>query len=321
MSQAPSYSASLEAPASAERREARPVRVRDRLVYAIGRATMSVVNRLPELPAYWLVGAVGRLYFRCSKRRQRYALRYLRNAYPDRSDKELLTLGRVATGNVFKVSLDTMRVIPWLQSGRLSERLDFGGLENSPEEGPFLGLTAHLGSWEVGAIAMAMLRGESHVIARAFRNPLLNDFIMGNRRKAGLFVHPKRGGIKELIKALDRGCVGMQVVDQHQRLRGVRAPVFGQEASCERAAAVLAVRKRYPIFIAAVARVGPGFRFRGFGFEPFYAEVTGDFEADVVRTVTEVNRRLEQLILDHPEQYLWIHNRYRDKPRTDDQAS
>ena len=300
----------------------RPVRVRDRVVYALGRAALFAVNLLPERPAYEIVGAVGRLYFRCSKKRQRYALRFLGNAYPDRSERELLDLGRVATGNIFKVSLDMVRVIPWLEKGRLEERLDFDELHNLPEP-PFLGLAAHLGSWEMAAFAAALLRGETHGIARAFRNPLLNRFIVDNRRRAGFIVHPKRGGIRSLVRALEAGCVGLQAVDQRQRLRGVMAPLFGEMASSERAAAVLALRKGYPMAVGGVVRVGPGFRFRGVLTEPFHVEPTGDFEADVTRVVTEVNRRLEQLILAHPEQYLWIHNRYRDRDKSlqDDQAS
>lgn len=300
--------------------ESRPVRFRDRVVYVISRAVLAGVNMLPERPAYWLVGAVGRLFFRCSKKRQRYALRILRNAYPDRPDGELLKLARVATGNVFKVSLDTVRVIPWLDSGKIEERLDFDELHGLPQP-PFFGLTAHLGSWEMAAISGALLRGETHGIARPFGNPLLNAFICDNRRRAGFNTHPKRGGIRALIRALAQGHVGLQAVDQRQRLRGVRAPFFGEMASCDRSAVALALRKGYPLAVGGVVRVGPGFRFRGVLTEPFRPEPTGDPEADLLRVVTEVNQRLEQLILAHPEQYLWIHNRYRDKPRSHESAS
>ena len=85
---------------------------------------------------------------------------------------------------------------------------------------------------------------------------------------------------------------------------------------------MLALRKGYPISIAGAERIGPGFRFRGMLVDTFYAESTGDREADIVRLTAEVNRRLEQLILRRPEQYLWIHDRYRQsRENRDEQAS
>jgi len=129
-----------------------------------------------------------------------------------------------------------------------------------------------------------------------------------------LFVHPKRGGIRSLVRALERGHVGMQVADQHQRLRGVWVPFFGQLASTERSAAVLSLRHGYPIVVGCSVRVGGGFRFKCEMLPPFTVTPTGDHEADIKRVATEVNRRFEQLILAHPEQYLWIHRRYREVP-------
>lgn len=301
---------------AAERRA--PVRLRHRIVYVAGRAALLAVNLLPEKPAYWAMGAVGRLYFRFAKRRRGYALRMLRNAYGNtRSDAELLRIASTATANVFKVVLDTIRVIPWLRSGRLHERLDFADLHRLPQP-PFIGLTAHLGSWEMAAISGALLRGEAHGIARVFKNPLLNAFILENRRGAGLVIHQRRGGVRALARALEQGHVGLQVVDQHQRLRGVRVPFFGAPASTERSAVVLALRKGYPLVVGAVVRVGSGFRFCGVLADPLPVQPTGDFAADVRRIATEMNRRLEQLVLAHPDQYLWIHNRYRDRPEKAD---
>ena len=110
------------------------------------------------------------------------------------------------------------------------------------------------------------------------------------------------------------GGVGLQVVDQNQRLRGVFAPFFGRIASCERAAVSLALRRGYPIVVGAALRRGCGFRFDLVAAEPFSPQKTGDKQRDLLQAVSEVNRRLEQLIRRAPEQYLWIHDRYRTQP-------
>ena len=67
--------------------------------------------------------------------------------------------------------------------------------------------------------------------------------------------------------------------------------------------------------VGACVRVGSGFRFRLLATPPFRIADTGDQEADVRNAMMEVNRRLEQHIRDHADQYLWIHERYRTKPQ------
>ena len=289
--------------------------------YVAGRAALGAVSMLPERLAYAAAAGLGRLFFRCSKRRQACALRILRNALPEADDRERLRLARIATGNVFKVTIDMVRVGPAIRRGRLHDAIDLGGVPADVPDPPFLAVTAHLGSWEIAGIACAMLKGEAHAIARVFKNPLLQRWLLASREQAGLFIHPKRGGIRGLAAALERGCVGMQVVDQHQRLRGVRVPFFGQLASTERSAAALSLRKGYPIVVGAAVRVGAGFRFKLLSDSPLRVVPSGDHEADVKRVAAEVNRRLERLILAHPEQYLWIHDRYRDAPGTAPAAS
>ncbi|GAB4141923.1 MAG: hypothetical protein Fur0037_08920 [Planctomycetota bacterium] len=285
------------------------------LLYALGRGAVALAALLPERLGYPLAAALGRLYFRCSRRRRRAALSFLGQAFPGMPERERLRLARVATGNVFKVALDVAKLTRLIDRGRdLLEVVDCSGILGRLPDPPFVALTAHLGSWEVAAAAVARLCGEAHGVARVFRNERLQRWMLANRRKAGLHVHPRRGGIRGLARALERGAVGLQAVDQHQRLRGLRVPFFGKEASCERAAASLALRHGYPVLVGFARRQGPGFRFRMVASDPFVPRRTGDRAGDLEVLVREINARLEELIRMAPEQYLWIHERYRDRP-------
>ncbi len=294
------------------------IRLRHRVVYWLGRTAIGLAAIVPQWLGYGLAAALGRLYFRCSRRRQDCALRFLKAAYPDRGDRELWRLGAVATGNVFKVPIDMARLTSLLaRGGSLRSVVDMNLLEGDLPKQPYLGVTAHLGSWEIAAVTMAYLAGNAHSVARVFKNPLLERWILKNRSMSGLHVHPRRGGIKPLAAALREGGVGLQVVDQHQRLRGVIAPFFGRLASCERAAASLALRSGYPMVVGGAVRVGKGFRFRMVHAPVFVPRDTGDRDADLLATVVAINERMEGLIRAHPEQYLWIHDRYRTNLETD----
>ena len=288
--------------------------LRYRIEYFCARAAVFSVNLLPERLSYGLAGALGRLFFRCSKRRRRLALRFLRIAYPGQNDTVLLDLGRRATGNMFKIPLDMVRVTEAIRRGTLPEVIDMTQAKSVFPPPPFIGITPHLGSWEMAAVAVAHLTHEAHVIVRTFRNPLLTRFVSENRRLAGLHLHARRGGIRGLIAAMRRGCVVMQAGDQRQRMRGVFVPFFGELASTERSGVTLALRQGCPIVVGRCERVGAGFRFRMVFSEAFHPEATDDREEDVRRAAAEVNRRLEEHILACPDQYVWIHDRYR-KPR------
>jgi KDO2-lipid IV(A) lauroyltransferase len=293
------------------------VRLRDRLVYVAARGAIGAAALVPQWLGYGCASLLGRLFFLCDRRRRGYALRFLRQAYPDRSERELLRIGSRATGNLFKVPIDMARLTRLLaRGGDLRTVLDYGdaGRKLATLTPPFLGLTAHLGNWEVAAIGVAQHAGGAHGIARVSKNPLLQAWILGNRERGGLTIHPRRGGVRELAKALARGNVGLQVVDQNQRLRGVYAPFFGKLASCERAAASLALRRGLPIIVGAAIRRGHGFRFELIASEPFRLDSTGDRPRDLRAGVERINGAIEALVRQAPEQYLWIHDRYRTQP-------
>lgn len=300
------------------------VRLRDRIVYAVARLAFGLASRVPQWLGYGLARALGRLWFLFDRRRRGYALTFLRCAFPAASERELLRIGARATGNLFCVPLDMARLTRLLaRGGSVREVLDYQQAERQlaslPK--PFLGLTAHLGNWEVAAIGVAQYVGVAHGIARVAKNPLLNHWILANRQRGGLVIHPRRGGVRALAAAMAQGHTGLQVVDQNQRLRGVFAPFFGRLASCERAAVTLALRRGYPIIVGAAIRRGRGFAFDLVAEEPFVLESTGDREADVLAGVRRVNAAVEALVRRAPEQYLWIHDRYRTQPQGADDGS
>ncbi|MCB9870063.1 MAG: lysophospholipid acyltransferase family protein [Planctomycetes bacterium] len=289
-----------------------------RLEYALVRMVMLGLRFLPESLAYGGFAMLGQTYFLLSRRRRDYARRFLRQAFPDRPDKELMQIGRRSTGNFFKVVLDMLRVNRVLSRGELLQHLE--GREEfvqSLPNAPVLMVTGHLGSWEIGGVSVAALCGESHAVARTFKNPLLQRLLAHSRRATGLHLHSRRGGIRSLARALKNGAVAMQAVDQNQRLRGVFVPYFGKLASTERAAATLAVREGYPVAVCFCLRIGSGFRFRLDPIKLIRPEVPSDRAAvpgAVKRLVLEINRHLEEAVLRYPEQYLWIHDRYRTQP-------
>ncbi|MHC5062376.1 MAG: lysophospholipid acyltransferase family protein [Planctomycetota bacterium] len=282
--------------------------------YWLFRGFFGFLCLLPEKLSYGLAGWLGVTHCRISKKRKAYALQMLRRAYPDETDdSKLLKLAQQGTANLLKVSIDMALTTRRLKDGTFANYVDMSELKDLGLASPWIGVSGHLGGWESGAIGACFAGFEVHVTARGIKNPLLHDWVVESRRRAGMEIHDRRGGMRSVAAALEKGAVLMQIVDQYQRKRGVKADWFGSPVSCERAAATLAVRRGYPLLVATCVRVGSGFRFKWVNQEVVQPVQTGDRNAAVQATVEKINRGLERLILRYPEQYLWIHNRYREK--------
>jgi KDO2-lipid IV(A) lauroyltransferase len=288
------------------------VSLKHRLEYLLTRGAFGFAALVPQGVSYRIAGWLGGLFVTISKKRRGYALRMLRNAFPDeRDDRVLLRYARRGTGNLLRVVLDVAHVARSIDRGSIHEHIDISQLEAIGLTPPWIAVTGHHGSWECGGLGAARLAREAHATARLMRNPLAQRWLAGNRARAGLFVHDRRGGIREITRALENGHGVLQVVDQNQRKRGLLAPWFGEPASTERAAASLAVRQGYPLVVASCIRLGVGFSFRIELGEVIVPERTGDAAADIEQVVRRMNAALEKLIVRFPEQYLWIHDRYR----------
>ena len=136
------------------------VRSSDLLVYWLARAAIGTAARVPQWLGYTFADWLGRLFFCCNRRRRRYALRLLRNAFPQLPERELLRIGSRATGNLFKVPLDMARLTRLLARGdRIETVLDYReARRHFSTAPPWVGLTAHLGN---GCSCTAVRDGKS----------------------------------------------------------------------------------------------------------------------------------------------------------------
>lgn len=296
----------------------------DFVAYVPVRITYALLAVLPERLVYATLAAMGRGFFRLSGRRKRIALANLELAIGDRrATFERERIGRVATGNMFRVLADIARMPALARGDRFRERLDLTELEAALAEAerlaPGKGIVfcaPHFGSWEAAAGAVAQLCPASNVIVKVPRNRFVERLLTASRASVGMRIHPRRGGIRSVAKALLDGESALFAADQNQRLRGVFVPFFGKLAATERAPVRLALGGGYPIVVGGAIRLGPGLRFR-LRIVDVFVPGHGDGntrEERVYNGILRMNRGFETLILEQPEQYFWVHNRFRTRP-------
>ena len=177
-------------------------------------------------------------------------------------------------------------------------------------------LTGHLGNWELGSLAARGFGVDSATVARPLDNPLLNRLVNGWRETLGMRVHGKGGAMRPALRQLRKGGMFSFLVDQDAGPRGVFVPLFGRTASTMPEAAELAMRTGAPILVQAMFRDGDRpMRFvfrRGEPIRPCVG--AADPQAEILRILTHVHRDLEMLIRAAPEQWFWLHRRWKTRP-------
>lgn len=180
-------------------------------------------------------------------------------------------------------------------------------LRDDAEPGIFF--SGHLGNWEVIALA-ATRRGLP--LDRIYReaNNRLVEWLYRHGRTAvsGELVPKGREGARQLVASLKDGRHLGLLVDQKMN-DGIPVAFFGIDAMTAPALGELAVRFGCPVVGGRIVRLG-GARFRIEAEPPVVFESTGDRQADVRRVMAYVNGRLEAWVREHPEQWLWLHNRW-----------
>ncbi|HEV8267113.1 MAG TPA: lysophospholipid acyltransferase family protein [Thermoanaerobaculia bacterium] len=172
-------------------------------------------------------------------------------------------------------------------------------------------LTAHLGNWELGALVTATRGMPMTVIGRPLDNPLLEARLRAFRERSGNTVQPKADAAREILRTLRRGGTIGILTDQHAHPPdAVVVPFFGRPASTNSAVARFIDRTEALVLPTFATRIGPA-RYRlAFG-QPLDPRTLSLEERRPEALTARLNAIVEGVIREYPEQWLWLHNRWR----------
>ncbi len=169
--------------------------------------------------------------------------------------------------------------------------------------------TLHLGNWELSAYAHALLTEPMHVVVRPLDNPLLDAFVHRRRAASGNVIIGKADGIRPIFRALAANQPVGILVDQNVGLdEGLFVNFFGRKACVSPAFAKLAARTGATV-IPGYAVWAPGEGKYILKFDPPVG-ITGNTLIDTQR----IQNALEAAIRAYPDQWLWIHRRWKTRP-------
>jgi KDO2-lipid IV(A) lauroyltransferase len=243
--------------------------------------------------------------------RRRITLENLRHAFPEKSEEERHAIARGAYTNMARAFLDG------LSAGRLTdeqvaERVVVEG-EHRFAEAWSLGqgvlvATAHFGSWEMMGEVMARRKLPLNCVVRPLRGAL-NAELVANRTRNGLKLIPPRGALRQTVAALGRNEWVTMLIDQVLPAKhGIFVPFFGRLACTNPSLSLAAARTGAPVLVAMGVQEGE--RVRLYVEGPFPLP-SGDRRAAIAAHTATLTGVIERYIRRYPEQWLWLHRRWK----------
>lgn len=266
---------------------------------------------LPLDAASWLGGRIGGLLGPWLPV-NRVARRNLERAFPEKSADEIAAILRGMWDNLGRV----LGEWPHIAELRLYEdtaRFTIDGAEYADllrDDGrPGIFISAHLGNWEIGTLAVTQRGAPLDQVYRAANNPFVDRLIVKARRSVtGCLIRKGSAGARQLIAGLKAGHHLAIMIDQKMN-DGIPVPFFGRPAMTASALVDFALRFDCPVVPGRVIRRG-GARFHMIIEAPLPIIRTGDRHADLIANMTRINALFEGWIREHPEQWFWVHKRW-----------
>jgi KDO2-lipid IV(A) lauroyltransferase len=297
---------------------AKPGRLLEVLEYAAARSLLSFLGALPRAAAIAVGFGFARLWYTLNFSLRRTGERNLQLAFPEMSEREhsrilsgcFMNLGRL----LGEFSHFERKCPESLRQMVVCEGLEH--LERARNQGHGVVLfTGHLGVWDLTSFALSALGYPLDVVVRRIDNPKVDQLIEKTRTRFGNRAIDKRFAARPLLKTLlAGGTVGILIDQNMLDNEGIFVDFFGTSASTTFLPAKLALRTGaavIPVFAPwdeqhrrFVLKVDP----------PLNIQRTGDEKEDIRRMTSLMTSVIETYVRSYPDQWLWIHKRWRTRP-------
>ncbi len=296
------------------------------LQYAALRFVQMVLGCFPidlNLATARLAGAI---LYRLDARHRKIALANLRAAFPEAPDPALRRVARRSFQHMIMVGAEVLQMNRLTQFNAFFKHFELGeGMQEYfallSENRPCLVVGGHFGNWELGAYCMAAMGYPTVSVGRPLDNPLLDKHIRRLREAAGQAILSKFGMTELAMSHLERGMRLAFPADQDAGRRGFFVPFFGRKASVYKSIAYLALEQQAPIIVGGAYRLGDRFRYRGVVTDVIDP---ADYERGLdgaVAITARFTAALERLVRMAPDQYLWVHRRWKTRPPEERRAA
>lgn len=286
------------------------------LGYFLVRIAVCVVQSLPMNSCQRLARWLAWLAYDLLRIRRKTTDENLRHAFPEWTDRERHAMAQRMWEHMTLMLCEIVHVPRKMHETNWREYVHIPRdemrvmVEHLLSPRPSVLVSGHFGNFEVGGVVSGLLGFPTFTVARPLDNPYLHRFVTRFRERTGQFMLPKRGSARQLDAILHAGGTMVLLGDQAAGPKGCWVEFFGRPASCHKAVALFSLVNRAPMLMVYSRRTRPLHFEIGVTavFDPLKDEMAG------VKPLTRwYNRQLEEMIRRAPEQYWWLHDRWKLK--------
>jgi Kdo2-lipid IVA lauroyltransferase/acyltransferase len=275
-----------------------------------------IVVNLPYTMALSLGSALGTVVYKLWGNRNRLTQDNLALVFSDKKPAELRRMGKAVFQNIGKTLVEFIYTNNWDRS-KLLARVEVQGRENltaalGKGKGVIL-LAAHFGNWELLGLALSALGYKVNVVARPLDNPRLDQLVNRIRSRFGEQIIANIDGIKDVIKCLRRNEIVGILMDQNLYENAVFVEFFGKLAATTPIIPLLAQKNSAAVIPIHMVRLNNGNHRIIIEKELEMWELSSrqEYINDNTRLCNQV---IERWIKQTPEQWFWVHNRWKTRP-------
>jgi KDO2-lipid IV(A) lauroyltransferase len=292
--------------------------MRHRLEYALVWPVIKAIGILPRPLARFAGLLLAGLVYHLHPRLRRVGLRNLEIALPELPPKERRRIVRGVFRSLGRL-LAEFCLFPKYSRENVSQIAVYEGFENfdaAQRRGKgVLFLTAHLGAWEVGSFVHSVHGHTLHVVVRPLDNPYVDRLVERYRTLYGNTTFEKQDFARGLLSAMRSGDTVGLLMDQNMTPpQGVFVPFFGVQACTASGIARVALHTDAAVIPAFTIWDDVLRKYRVHFDPPLTLVRTEDAEADVLANTALFTNVLEQYVRKYPDQWLWVHRRWKTRP-------
>jgi len=274
-------------------------------------------NRKPKTLFSWLADSLGDLWYRLDRRHREITRRNLAFAYgPELRDPELERIARGVFRHFVRFAWEMVELLvaPLTYIERKVVILGEEHVQAALAQGRgLIAITAHAGNWEYTAMGYSLRYQPLAVVAREMDSPWGSKLARYLRQRTGNWMVDKQRGLKAILAHLKQNHRVAVVIDQNTTTEGgLLVDFFGKPARTTPVAAVLARHRDIPV-LPVLARRLPDGRHLLVMLPSIPMEKTDDLQADIQRHLELQNQVIEAWVRACPEQWLWLHRRWKNQ--------
>ena len=293
----------------------------DRLQYWPAALAVRAIGALPRPLAHAAGILIGGLVYHLHPRLRRVGRRNLEIAFPEKTPAERRKILRAVYVSLGRL-LGEACLFPHYTRDNVGEIAVYQGFENFDAaekcgNGVLL-LTAHFGGWEVGSFFHSLCGHPMQIVVRPLDNPYVNALVTRYRGLHGNTLLGKQEFARGLIAAMrSHATVGILMDTNMTPPQGVFVDFFGIPACTASGLARVALHTGAAV-VPAFTIWDPVLRKYRVEFDrPVKLVRTGNYEADAIANTARFTKIIEEYVRRYPDQWLWVHRRWKTRPASE----